>query len=56
MTQGENGTTTASVLVYRQMYEFQLAGYASALAFLLFTVILFVTVAQYRLGERQVNY
>ncbi len=56
MTRGDNGTTTASVLIYRQMYEFQLAGYASALAFLLFTVILIVTVAQYRLAGRQVNY
>ncbi len=56
MTRGDNGTTTASILIYRQMYEFQLAGYASALAFLLFTVILIITVAQYQLAGRQVNY
>jgi ABC-type sugar transport system permease subunit len=56
MTQGDNGTMTASVLIYRQMYEFQRAGYASALAFLLFTVILIVTVVQNRVAGQQVNY
>ncbi len=56
MTQGDNGTTTASILIYRQMYEFQRAGYASALAFLLFTVILIVTIIQNRTAGRQVNY
>jgi multiple sugar transport system permease protein len=56
MTQGDNGTLTASVLIYRQMYEFQRAGYASALAFLLFTVILIVTVVQNRVAGQQVNY
>ncbi len=56
MTQGDNGTTTASILIYRQMYEFQRAGYASALAFLLFTVILVVTIIQNRTAGRQVNY
>jgi multiple sugar transport system permease protein len=56
MTQGSNGTTTASILIYRQMYEFQRAGYASALAFLLFTVILIVTIIQNRVAGQQVNY
>ncbi|MCL5994607.1 MAG: sugar ABC transporter permease [Chloroflexi bacterium] len=56
MTQGDNGTLTASVLIYRQMYEFQRAGYASALAFLLFTVILIVTILQNRVAGQRVNY
>jgi multiple sugar transport system permease protein len=56
MTQGDNGTMTASILIYQQMYEFQRAGYASALAFLLFTVILIVTIVQNRVAGRGVNY
>lgn len=56
MTQGVNGTTTASILIYRQMYESQRAGYASALAFLLFTVILIVTIIQNRVAGQRVNY
>ena len=56
MTQGRNGTNTAAILTYRQMYEFQRAGYASALAFLLFTVILGITIFQQWYGSRRVNY
>ncbi|MCL4507225.1 MAG: sugar ABC transporter permease [Chloroflexi bacterium] len=56
MTRGDNGTTTASILIYRQLYEFQRAGYAAALAFMLFTVILIVTILQNRVAGRQVNY
>jgi multiple sugar transport system permease protein len=56
MTQGDNGTTTASILIYKQMYLFQRAGYASALAFLLFTVILVVTIVQNRVAGQRVNY
>jgi len=56
MTQGDNGTTTASILIYSQMYEFQRAGYASALAFLLFSVILIVTILQNRIASQGVVY
>lgn len=56
MTQGANGTETASVLIYRQMYEFQRAGYASALAFLLCSVILIMTLIQNRVAGSRVNY
>ena len=56
MTQGGNGTETASVLIYRQMYEFQRAGYASALAFLLCSVILIMTLIQNRVAGSRVNY
>ena len=56
MTQGRNGTNTAAIETYRQMYEFQRAGYASALAFLLFTVILIITIMQQWYGNKRVNY
>ena len=56
MTQGDNGTQTASILIYRQFYEFQRAGYASALAFLLSAVILVVTIVQNRVAAERVNY
>lgn len=56
MTQGDNGTQTASILIYRQFYEFQRAGYASALAFLLSAVILLVTIIQNRVAAERVNY
>ncbi|MFC1463917.1 MAG: carbohydrate ABC transporter permease [Candidatus Brachytrichaceae bacterium NZ_4S206] len=56
MTQGDNGTQTASILIYRQFYEFQRAGYASALAFLLSAVILLVTILQNRAAADRVNY
>ncbi len=56
MTRGDNGTNTAAILTYRQMYEFQRAGYASALAFLLFTLILGITIFQQWYGSRKVNY
>ena len=56
MTQGDNGTTTASILIYKQLYVDQRAGYAAALAFLLFTVILIVTIIQNRVAGREVNY
>jgi len=56
MTGGDNGTTTASILIYQQMYEYQRAGYASALAFLLFSVILVVTIAQNKIASERVVY
>ncbi len=56
MTEGRNGTNTAAIETYRQMYQFQRAGYASALAFLLFTAILVITVLQQWYGNKRVNY
>jgi multiple sugar transport system permease protein len=56
MTQGSAGTQTASILIYRQFYEFQRAGYASALAVLLSLVILLVTILQNRIAGERVNY
>ncbi len=51
MTNGDNGTGTTAILIYRQIYEFQRAGYASALAFLLSTVILAITILQRRVAR-----
>lgn len=56
MTGGENGTGTTAILIYRQIYEFQRAGYAAALAFLLSTVILVITILQQRVAKDRVNY
>jgi ABC-type sugar transport system permease subunit len=56
MTQGAAGTETASILVYRQFYEFQRAGYASALAVLLSLAILGVTIVQNRIAAERVTY
>ncbi|MDW8396176.1 MAG: sugar ABC transporter permease, partial [Anaerolineae bacterium] len=56
MTQGENGTQTASILIYRQFYEFQRSGYASALAIMLSLVILLVTLLQNRIASQRVHY
>jgi multiple sugar transport system permease protein len=56
MTQGDNGTLTASILIYRQFYEFQRAGYASALALVLSLAILLVTIVQNRVAAERVNY
>jgi len=56
MTQGNNGTGTAAILIYKQFYQFNREGYASALGFLLSTVILIVTIIQNRVAANRVNY
>jgi multiple sugar transport system permease protein len=56
MTQGGNGTQVASILIFDKVYKFQRQGEAAALAFLLMTVILVVTIVQNRLGKNRVNY
>jgi multiple sugar transport system permease protein len=56
MTQGDNGTMTASLLIYEQFYKFNRAGYASALGFLLSGVILIITIIQNRTAADRINY
>jgi multiple sugar transport system permease protein len=56
MTQGDNGTMTASLLIYEQFYKFNRAGLASALGFLLSGVILIITIIQNRVAADRVNY
>ncbi len=58
MTEGGPGdaTTTASVLIFQQLYQANRYGYSAALAFILFAVILVLTVVQNRLAGRRVVY
>jgi multiple sugar transport system permease protein len=58
MTAGGPGeaTTTASILIFQQLYAFNRYGYAAALAFILFTVILVLTLAQNYFAGRRVVY
>jgi multiple sugar transport system permease protein len=58
MTEGGPGdaTTTASVLIFKQLYQFNRYGYSAALAFILFAVILLLTLIQNRLAGRRVVY
>ncbi len=58
MTEGGPGdaTTTASVLIFQQLYQNNRYGYSAALAFILFAVILVLTVIQNRLAGRRVVY
>jgi len=58
MTQGgpQDATTTASILIFQQLYNFNRYGYAAALAFILFTVILALTLLQNYVAGRRVVY
>lgn len=58
MTQGGPGdaTTTASVFIFNQLFQFNRYGYSAALSFILFFVILLVTVIQNRVVGRRVVY
>jgi multiple sugar transport system permease protein len=51
-----NATTTASVLIFQQLYANNRYGYAAALAFILFTVILVLTLLQNYFAGRRVVY
>ena len=58
MTEGgpADATTTTSVLIFQQLYQANRYGYSAALAFILFSVILLLTLAQNRLLGRRVIY
>lgn len=58
MTMGGPGdaTTTASVFIFQQMYQYNRYGYSAALSFILFSVILVVTIVQNRVASRSVVY
>jgi ABC-type sugar transport system permease subunit len=47
---------TASVFIFKQLFEFNRYGYSAALSFLLFAVILVLTIVQSRLAGRRVVY
>jgi multiple sugar transport system permease protein len=58
MTEGGPGdaTTTTSVLIFQQLYQANRYGYAAALAFILFAVILLLTLVQNQIAGRRVVY
>ncbi|MFN0070495.1 MAG: carbohydrate ABC transporter permease [Chloroflexota bacterium] len=58
LTQGGpgNATTTASVLIFQQMYQANRYGYSAALSFIVFSLILGLTLFQHRLASRRVVY
>jgi multiple sugar transport system permease protein len=58
MTQGGpvHATETASVFIFRQLYQNNQYGYSAALSFLLFFVILVLTIVQNRFAGRRVVY
>jgi multiple sugar transport system permease protein len=49
-------TTTIVFLIYRTAFANMNLGYASSIAYILFAVILFVTLVQYRILNREVDY
>ena len=54
MTMGGPGdaTTTTSIFIFQQMYQYNRYGYSAALSFILFSVILVVTILQNRFAGR----
>ena len=49
-------TTTTSILIFRQMFQYNRYGYSAALSFVLFAVILALTIIQNRVAGRHVVY
>lgn len=56
MTGGSFGTTTVSLYLFRQGFEFFRMGYASAVAWVLFLIVLLLTMVNWRLAEKRVEY
>ena len=56
MTQGGYGTRTMSLYIYQQAFEDLRMGYASAIAWVLFVMVFIVTLINWRIGERRVEY
>ena len=51
-----NATTTSSIFIFQQMYQYNRYGYSAALSFILFSVILVITILQNRFTSRSVVY
>lgn len=51
-----NATTTTSVLIFQQMYQYNRYGYSAALSFILFVIILALTIIQNRVAGSRVVY
>jgi multiple sugar transport system permease protein len=58
MTQGGpvDATTTASIYIFKQLFQFNRYGYSAALSFILFAVILALTIVQNRFAGQRVVY
>jgi multiple sugar transport system permease protein len=58
MTQGGPGSATrvASILIFDQMYQYNRYGYSAALSFILFAIILALTIIQNRIAKDRVVY
>jgi multiple sugar transport system permease protein len=58
MTQGGPGDATqvSSILIFEQMYQFNRYGYSATLSFILFAVILVLTVIQNRVAKDRIVY
>ncbi len=58
MTQGgpADATTTASIYIFKQMFQLNRYGYSAALSFILFFVILILTIIQNRYAGQRVVY
>jgi multiple sugar transport system permease protein len=58
MTQGGpgNATTTTSIYIFQQLYQYNRYGYSAALSFILFIVILALTIIQNRVAGSRVVY
>ncbi len=58
MTQGGpvDTTTTSSIFIFKQLFQFNRYGYSAALSFILFAAILVLTIVQNRLASRRVVY
>ena len=58
MTQGgpAGTTTTIAYYIYTKAFEELLVGYAAAVSWLLFTGIFVVTMINWRLGSKELNY
>jgi multiple sugar transport system permease protein len=51
-----NATTTLSLLIYQSAFQYSSLGYASALAVVLFLIILAITIIQFKLSKNWVFY
>ncbi len=58
MTQGGPGdvTTTSSIFIFKQLYQFNRYGYSAALSFIVFLVIMILTIFQNQFAGKRVNY
>lgn len=52
----QNATEAITYSIYRHAFGYLRMGYASSLAYILFAIILLVTILNFRFGERRVHY